>query len=178
MTDTNVSSLVLKKGSNRYIFDPSGNLDLSNYYTKSDIDTKLNTKANVTHSHNISDITNLQSQLNSKAASNHTHSQYATTAAVTNAQNTANNALNVANSKASFNINKKIYEDSSGNANSVTLPTNAFGYASPYWDSGTVYQNGINIYQYINGNNVNTLFAANSAITCSESRMKWAMLSV
>ena len=124
MTDTNVSSLVLKKGSNRYIFDPSGNLDLSNYYTKSDIDTKLNTKANVTHSHNISDITNLQSQLNSKAASNHTHSQYATTSAVTNAQKTANNALNVANSNGFKTPYAKISRPNRGN--SLTLTDNCF----------------------------------------------------
>lgn len=99
MTDTNVSSLVLKRGSNRYIFDPSGNLDLSNYYTKSEADDKYALKS---HTHAISEITNLQSTLNGKAASNHTHSQYATTTAVTNAQNTANNALNVANSKSTL----------------------------------------------------------------------------
>lgn len=47
MTDTNVSSLVLKKGSNRYIFDPSGNLDLSNYYTKSEADGKYALKTDL-----------------------------------------------------------------------------------------------------------------------------------
>lgn len=105
MTDTNVSSLVLKKGSNRYIFDPSGNLDLSNYYTKSEVDGKYALKS---HTHAISEITNLQSTLDGKAASNHTHSQYATTTAVTTAQNTANNALNVANGKLA-NINTKYF---------------------------------------------------------------------
>ena len=92
MTDTNVSSMVLKKGSNRYIFDPSGNLDLSNYYTKSEADGKYA----------------LKTDLNKYALTSHTHSQYATTSAVTNAQNTANNALNVANSKLA-NINTKLF---------------------------------------------------------------------
>lgn len=92
MTDTNVSSLVLKKGSNRYIFDPSGNLDLSNYYTKSEADGKYA----------------LKTDLNKYSLTTHTHSQYATTTAVTNAQNTANNALNVANSKATLEINKQM----------------------------------------------------------------------
>lgn len=86
MTDTNVSSLVLKKGSNRYIFDPSGNLDLSNYYTKSEADGKYA----------------LKTDLNKYSLTTHTHSQYATTTAVTNAQNTANNALNAANSITAF----------------------------------------------------------------------------
>ena len=84
---------------NELIFDINGDVNLDNYYTKSECDNKYALKS---HSHSISNITNLQSQLNSKAASNHTHSQYATTTAVTNAQNTANNALNVANSKTSF----------------------------------------------------------------------------
>ena len=94
MTDTNVSSLVLKKGSNRYIFDPSGNLDLSNYYTKSEADGKYA----------------LKTDLNKYALTTHTHSNYATTTAVTNAQNTANNALKVANSKSMIDINKSFTE--------------------------------------------------------------------
>ena len=79
MTDTNVSSLVLKKGSNRYIFDPSGNLDLSNYYTKSDIDTKLNNYALKTEIPNTSNLAT-KTELNS-------------------VKTTAQNALNIANSK-------------------------------------------------------------------------------
>lgn len=82
MTDTNVSSLVLKKGSNRYIFDPSGNLDLSNYYTKSEADGKYA----------------LKTDLNKYALTSHTHSNYATTTSL-------NAVRNIANSKASFNLN-------------------------------------------------------------------------
>ena len=87
MTDTNVSSLVLKKGSNRYIFDPSGNLDLSNYYTKSEADGKYA----------------LKTDLNKYSLATHTHSQYATTTAL-------NEVKTIANSKSSFNISTRNYE--------------------------------------------------------------------
>lgn len=42
-------------------------------YTKTEMDTKLNGKANSSHSHSISNITNLQSTLNSKSDTGHTH---------------------------------------------------------------------------------------------------------
>lgn len=43
------------------------------FYTKTETDTKLNGKANSTHSHSISNITNLQSTLNGKSGTGHTH---------------------------------------------------------------------------------------------------------
>ena len=43
------------------------------FYTKTEMDTKLNGKANSTHSHSISNITSLQSTLNGKSATGHTH---------------------------------------------------------------------------------------------------------
>lgn len=43
------------------------------FYTKTEMDTKLNGKANSSHSHSISNITNLQSTLNSKSDTGHTH---------------------------------------------------------------------------------------------------------
>lgn len=43
------------------------------FYTKTETDTKLDGKANSSHSHSISNITNLQSALNSKSATGHTH---------------------------------------------------------------------------------------------------------
>ena len=49
-------------------------------YTKTETDTKLNGKANSSHTHSIANITNLQSTLDGKAASNHTHTQYLSTA--------------------------------------------------------------------------------------------------
>lgn len=54
---------------NALYLTPDEKIDLSGYAT---ID-QLNTKANTSHKHEISDITNLQSTLDSKADSNHTH---------------------------------------------------------------------------------------------------------
>lgn len=76
-------------------FTPAGNLSASNvqsaiqeldaekapishnhntlYYLKSEVDAALSGKANVSHSHAISDVTNLQTTLDGKAASTHTH---------------------------------------------------------------------------------------------------------
>ena len=55
------------------------------YYTESEIDSKVSTlntaingKAPSNHTHAISDITNLQSTLNGKAASSHSHAVYKT----------------------------------------------------------------------------------------------------
>ena len=46
--------------------DSSHNHD-SRYYTETEMDTKLSSKANTTHTHNISDVSNLQSALDGKA---------------------------------------------------------------------------------------------------------------
>ena len=44
------------------------------YYTETEMNTKLNGKANSSHSHSISNITNLQSALDSKSDNGHSHS--------------------------------------------------------------------------------------------------------
>ena len=65
-----------------------GNVDFSNYYTKAQTDTKLSTKSDTGHTHNyapashshaISAITNLQSSLDGKSGTAHTHSNYSDT---------------------------------------------------------------------------------------------------
>lgn len=43
------------------------------FYTKTETDTKLDGKANSSHNHSISNITNLQSALDNKSATGHTH---------------------------------------------------------------------------------------------------------
>lgn len=58
-------------------------LQLANYYDKATIDTLLRNKANDNHFHSISDITNLQQELDSKSPSNHAHLDYATKVYVT-----------------------------------------------------------------------------------------------
>lgn len=42
-------------------------------YMKTEVDTKLSSKADSNHTHSISNVTNLQTTLNGKADSNHTH---------------------------------------------------------------------------------------------------------
>ena len=49
-------------------------IDVSNLATKEE----LNDKANTVHTHNITDVTNLQSSLDNKANSSHTHDEYIT----------------------------------------------------------------------------------------------------
>ena len=60
------------------------------YYTETEIDTKLNGKAASSHTHTIANITNLQTTLDGKAASSHTH----TIANVTNLQTTLDSKVN------------------------------------------------------------------------------------
>ena len=43
------------------------------FYTKTETDTKLDGKANSSHSHSISNITNLQLTLENKSPTGHTH---------------------------------------------------------------------------------------------------------
>lgn len=150
MTDTNISSLVLKKGSNRYIFDPSGNLDLSNYYTKSEADGKYA----------------LKTDLSKYALTSHTHSQYATTTAVTNAQNTANNALSVANSKSTLNKSHGMVTLPEKDSPSLVLTGTALltGLCPGNFDNkkGNTYIDGTNIVStYINCDRIGTLTSYN-----------------
>ena len=49
------------------------------FYSAGQVDSKLSRKANSTHTHAISDVTNLQTTLDGKASSSHSHSNYALT---------------------------------------------------------------------------------------------------
>lgn len=51
------------------------------YVTQEELTQGLAGKANTSHTHNISDVSDLQNQLNNKAASNHTHSNATDSAA-------------------------------------------------------------------------------------------------
>ena len=55
-------------------YTPSSHTHDDRYYTESEVDSKLNSKANSSHTHTIANITNLKSALDGKAASSHTHS--------------------------------------------------------------------------------------------------------
>ena len=55
-------------------YTPSSHTHDDRYYTESEVNSKLNSKANSSHTHTIANITNLQSALDGKAANSHTHS--------------------------------------------------------------------------------------------------------
>ncbi len=55
-------------------FTPSSHTHDDRYYTESEVDTKLNGKANASHTHSISNISGLQSALDGKSNNGHTHS--------------------------------------------------------------------------------------------------------
>ena len=50
------------------------------YYTETEVDTLLSSKAASSHTHTIANVTNLQSTLDGKASSTHTHSAVTTSA--------------------------------------------------------------------------------------------------
>ena len=157
MTDTNVSSLVLKKGSNRYIFDPSGNLDLSNYYTKSEIDTKFNNyalKTEIPDTSSLATKTELNSVKSTATTANNT---------ANSAKTTAQNALNTANNKVGLNINKQKYTNISY-TKSFTPSTNIWGRCGGGNGNNYMYQNGIEFF-YVNPNFDNQTFIASAKDT-------------
>lgn len=71
-------------------------VNLTEYYKKQEIDTLLKSYAASSHTHGISSITGLQSALDGKASSSHTHSNYSLTghthaiSAITNLQSSLN----------------------------------------------------------------------------------------
>lgn len=70
---------------NALYLTPDEEMDLSGYATTE----QLNEKANVSHEHSISNITNLQTSLDSKASSEHTH-KYAASSSAGGAATSAN----------------------------------------------------------------------------------------
>lgn len=124
MSDTNISSLVLKKGEKRYIFNPKGDLDLSNYYTKSEIDNKLSGYATTSSLSSYALKTELPNTSN--FATKTDLNSYATTSSLNSVKTTANNALSVANSKATFNINKSKPYDTNTAISSINTNKNLY----------------------------------------------------
>lgn len=158
MSDINIDKVVLKKEGNRYIFDPRGNIDLSNYYTKSETDSKY---ALTSHTHSITNITNLQSTLDGKSNTNHTHSNYATTTALNEVRNLANGKL--ANIDTHKFVNNTIGQmGTSNNADAylnknLKVRHNCLGQLSGKCDNFyqwlSITQNGYEIYRYTTGDN-------------------------
>ena len=88
MSEIKINKLVLQKGGVKYLFNPKGDIDLSRYYTKTEIDNKLSTYA-------------LKSEIPST-------SSLATKTELNSVKSTAQNALNIANSTKVGTIYSKL----------------------------------------------------------------------
>ena len=112
------------------------NVDLSDYYNKTEVDNKLSSKANTDHTHTIANITDLQTSLDGKANTTHTHAISDITDLQTTLDSKVNSALVGANSGIAT-------LDSSGKVPTSQLPlgeTSSTAYAG---DKGK--QNATNI---------------------------------
>ena len=140
---------------NDLIFDLNGDVNLDNYYTKSECDNKYALKS---HSHNISDITNLQSTLNGKSNTNHTHSNYATTTALNEVRNLANGKLaNIDTHKHVINTIGKAWSSNNADAylnKNLHVRHNCLGKLSGSCGGGSqwvsITQNGYEIFRHNN----------------------------
>ena len=143
---------------NELIFDMNGDVNLDNYYTKSECDNKYALKS---HSHSISNITNLQSTLDGKSNTNHTHSNYATTTALNEVRNLANGKL--ANIDTHKFVNNTIGQLGTNNNADAYLNKNLkvrhnclgqlSGKCDRFYQWLSITQNGHEIYRYTTGDN-------------------------
>lgn len=194
MSDINIDKVVLKKEGSRYIFDPRGNIDLSNYYTKSETDSKY---ALTSHTHSIANITNLQSTLDGKSNTNHTHSNYATTTALNEVRNLANGKLaNIDTNKHVINTIGQAGSNNNADAylnKNLHVRHNCLGILSGgcgYFDQWlSITQNGYEIYRITTGDsgtssglNINStlLFTTSDVIkmTTSSSRTQLTIKAI
>ena len=86
LSNVDLSNYYTKQEVNQLMAGWSGgdvNIDLADYYNKETIDALLKNKANTNHVHTISNVTNLQTSLDDKANVVHTHPEYATQSYVT-----------------------------------------------------------------------------------------------
>ena len=86
LSNVDLSNYYTKQEVNQLMAGWSGgdvDIDLADYYNKETIDALLKNKANTNHVHTISNITNLQTSLDDKANVVHTHPEYATQSYVT-----------------------------------------------------------------------------------------------
>lgn len=117
MSETKITKMVVQKEGRKLIFNPAGDIDLSQYYTKSEIDSKFNSYALKTE---IPDTSNLatKTELNSVKST-------ATTANSTanSAKTTAQNALNTANSNGFKTVYKSV---NTNGATSIKTSENCF----------------------------------------------------
>lgn len=165
MSETKITKMVVQKEGKKLIFNPAGDVDLSSYYTKTEIDNKLSTYALKSEIPNTSNFA-LKSEIPIT-------SNFATKTEVQSAQNTANNALNVANMKAVFNINKSTESSRDTSIKSKVFSGNRQGYFEPGGDStrGVISQNGYRLFSGIGVSVVNGgyfIVEGNSTVSCSD----------
>ena len=106
--------------------DASGNVITSTYATKTELDTaksnlqtSINGKANSSHTHSIANVTNLQSTLDGKAASGHTHN-YAGSSSVGGAATSANKLAAARTISLTGDVSGSTSFDGSGNVSITT----------------------------------------------------------
>lgn len=93
MSETKITKMVVQKEGRKLIFNPAGDVDLSQYYTKSEIDSKFNNyalKTEIPDTSTLATKTELNSVKSTATTANNT---------ANSAKTTAQNALNTANSK-------------------------------------------------------------------------------
>lgn len=140
MSETKITKMVVQKEGRKLIFNPAGDIDLSQYYTKSEIDSKFNSYALKTE---IPDTSNLatKTELNSVKST-------ATTANSTanSAKTTAQTALNTANSKLTYADGKAYVQFNRGGA--ITATNNALiaVIAEDTYSNNKYYINGFSIF--------------------------------
>lgn len=124
---------------NAIYLTPDEEIDLSNYATKdevsgkadsdhthvisdvTDLQTTLNSKSDASHVHTISDVTDLQTTLDSKSNSAHTHSEYMT----------VNNPVGIGSFVMNANVDS-VYGDYSFTEGYLTAATGAYSHAAGY----------------------------------------------
>lgn len=116
MSETKITKMVVQKEGRKLIFNPAGDIDLSQYYTKSEIDSKFNSyalKTEVPDTSNLATKTELNSVKSTATTANNT---------ANSAKTTAQNALNTANSKLANIATNRFITHTEGSYNYV--PTN------------------------------------------------------
>ena len=128
------------------------------YYKKTEIDTMMNGKANTTHTHSISDVTTLQTVLDGKANNTHNHS----ISNITNLQSTLNDKANEGHTHShediSFTGSRETWQGLGSNKNiGQALDYLMYLFELNSFDINKVYPIG-SIYISVNNTNPSTLF--------------------
>lgn len=128
MSETKITKMIVQKEGRKLIFNPAGDVDLSQYYTKSEIDSKFNNYALKTE---IPDTSTLATKTELNSVNSTANS----------AKTTARNALNIANTKFSFNgTNRTAVKNATTFTRNVYGEGRASGFSG---NRGSIYINGL-----------------------------------